>query len=619
MGSFASLLGGMATGARDAYGEIDKQRRDEEAKNNSLVAEALHKEITTNEQLTPDEQDHLFDQYLQLHGIKDKKVRDGLRNAAGYHRQALTEAERKAGYGKQQPQLGGDQQSAPATTVGGADGAPDVSLPAMPMAPTAGIPQLPAPPYQPKTAGQLKFEEAQPRIHQAEHDKAEAARQEARAAAIGTIDDKIEILKKYKGDPMEAEVRQLIGAAPKGAGAKSRALAGTMSGEALKREFNRLGIDSSGINESSSYRASVDADGKILPDSVHETEQATRAGTAAIGSSWIKMFPADAVGNPVNESAMYVPIRSVNSGRIIAVYPVSELGSQHAATNYKTVQMKDGSTSLVPVTEVSSTTKTVNGVPVQNSVAPGATPATAQVAPPLPAGPQAQTPTTMAPETRPTPGQPVPRSATPSTPLPKRGGVGQPVEIPGAGKAFTPEQTQANQGLYQAVGTTENRLQQVLNNADLLDNPISAARIKIAMSMDTPQQALSRISGLTNREAKVAALFKSLKEDINIIRKQYNATAFRGPQALDAMQGVAGDPLSNPKVTRQVIAQTVESLGAQKKIIENAMKSHNVQLEPYIRPADSYKNYAKNPANNHVIGTDDGRNWYDVNSGALVK
>jgi hypothetical protein len=154
---------------------------------------------------------------------------------------------------------------------------------------------------------------------------------------------------------------------------------------------------------------------------------------------------------------------------------------------------------------------------------------------------------------------------------------------------------------------------------DLLKNPVSAARIKAAMSQDTIAQMLSRVDGLTPREAKAASLFKSLKEDINVIRKQYNATAFRGPQALEAMQGVAGDPLSNPEVTIQTIKQTQESLDAQKKIIEAAMKSHGVDLVPYVRPHDSYRNYAKNPKNGHVIGTDNGRVWFDVNTGEKIQ
>ena len=227
MGSFLPLLGGLSEGASEAYGKYADEKRQTKTANDRLAANAILQDLKTNEEHTPEEQEVLQRHYFKLLGV-DNKVADAVVAHSSYHRQAMAENARQAGYGKQQPELGGGTLDSAGGTIQGADGAPDVSLPPMPMAPTAGLPQIPAPPFQPKTSGQINFEESQPRVIQAEHDKAAAVRQEARDAAIGSIDDKIDILKKYDGTPMEQEVRQLVGAAPKGVGAKSRALAGTM-------------------------------------------------------------------------------------------------------------------------------------------------------------------------------------------------------------------------------------------------------------------------------------------------------------------------------------------------------------------------------------------------------
>ena len=234
---------------------------------------------------------------------------------------------------------------------------------------------------------------------------------------------------------------------------------------------------------------------------------------------------------------MYVPIRSVNGGNIISVYPVSELGSQHAALNYKTVQMKDGTTSLVPVTETSSTVKTANGKPVQNGQpgqpAPqGAIPTTAQVAGPIPpgptpnAGPPAAAPPSGAPGTsqaasqvpQTSPGRPIPRSATPSTPLPTRGGVGAPIAIAGAGKALTPEQKQKNEQVAEMLNNSIGGIKdlQEPDSQKVLANLISSG--KISMQID-PQQGfwrsiINKNMSLTPREAQVASDWQLLTEGV---------------------------------------------------------------------------------------------------------
>lgn len=575
MGAFLSLLGGLSQGAGSAYGEIDKAKREEKVKNDAAVSAAILKELQTNDTLDQSAHEALSREYYKRMGVPNKDA-EQLIQAHGHiwNEYQQQEKQRQARVNAQTataPQLQGPEQTSP--------GGPQLP-------PTAALPTIPPPPYTPSnpTIGEVRFQEARGRIKAAETDKAQAAREAARQALMGTVEDQIEVLKKYKNTPYEQEVATMLKAVKSGgAGIKSRTLAGTMSGAAVKKELDAQGVDSSGIDPTSSYRGAVDtATGKLLPDSIHETEQQTRAGPASLGSSWIKIFPTDYAGNPTIESAMYVAIRKVNGGAPIGIYPVTELGSTHAAQNFKTIQMRDGTTALVPVTEISTTQKTANGQVVQN------VPGGAQVAPPVP-GPAA-TSTGVPAETKPTPGPPVPRTATPSTPLPKApvsasARAGAPVSIPGAGRAFTPKETEDNYKQYQALATTADRVQQVLQNADLFKSLSSSGKIQLAMSPSGTLQVVSRYSQMNDRERHVAALLTSLKEDINTLRGVYQATGFRGPEAFAALTALAGKPLGDPGVTVDLLKQTLESLNTQRSVIEQALTSHGLEAPKYSQPS----------------------------------
>lgn len=411
MGSFASLLGGLATGARDAYKDYSDTKQKQEFENNKLVAEAIHQRLTTDDSLQFSEQDHLFDQYLQLHGIKDKKVRDGLRNAAGYHRQAMAEAERKAGYGKQQPELGGgDQSSAPGVTQG-ADGAPDVSLPPMPMAPTAGIPQLPAPPegYQTKTAGQLKFEESQPRVVQAEKDKANAQRQAIRQGKTDSLEDDFALFKKYEGTDMEDEARYKLGMAPRsvsGSGVAGAFVPGNGTrGTDLIEIYRRQGktpqqIEAMGIIPSKLYGLVVGHDKTTVVNHIAKEESAVGTGHEASGTQVKALgLTTDRGGAPIVDGGTYTIIHSAQGGGILGAIPTAQLAtySQQHKVNFSVTS--DGIVET-PYTENSSTQKGLPNTPAGGAV-------------PLPGG-KTPTPSTPLPQSpmgangRPTPGPPAP-------------------------------------------------------------------------------------------------------------------------------------------------------------------------------------------------------------------
>lgn len=411
MGSFASLLGGLATGARDEYSKIDEANRADKRAKDKQIADAILKDLQTNDQLTPAEQEHHFRTFLDLSGVKDKKVVDGLVNHSQYHRQKMAELDRQQGYGKQQPELGGGTPSSAGGTIPGADGAPDVTLPEMPMAPTGGLPQLPPPPegFQPKTVGQLKFEESRDRVAQSKKDAADAARQAAREAAMGSIEDKIDILKKYDGTPMEAEVRYLVGAAPKstaGSGVAGAFVTGNGTrGSDLIEILRRQGAPQEKLDQvdpKKLYTLTVGHDKTTVTAFYPKEESAVGTGHEASGDQVLAMgIQQDRGGAPVVKGGTYTIIHSGQGGGILGVIPTAQLATyaQQHKVNFSVTN--DGIVET-PYTESSSTQK---GLP--NTPAGGAVP---QVAPPVPTGPSAPGTTASAPQGR---------AATPSTPLPQ--------------------------------------------------------------------------------------------------------------------------------------------------------------------------------------------------------
>lgn len=589
MSAFLSLVGGLAQGAGDTYGDIAKQKRQTKIDQDKLVSDAILKEVQTNPNLDANAHAGLLTEYYKRMGVPTKDANDLIQHHLSMFQSHEAEGAPLGPQPTQSAQSGGAPPSLPAipgepaATSNQAAGG-QVAGPV----PTMG--QFTAPYPNAKTVGEINANRV------AQEDFAKQSTESSRQIAV-------------EGAKQDAELKRQSALADAQYDKYQKAIAaGKDSGAHMKQEFingQLRAVPDTGVFEGNVYGGEVQ-DQDLAENLKDKILRRRRYADGSVAYEPVTTAKVTVVNDPSSPLGAFRVVQDA-AGNFISKTPIQPsaayLPSQ--SQNFRTVQNKDGSTSMVPVT--TSTQK----------VAPSAatTPQNGQVAPPVPEQP-GQVP--AAAPGRPVPGQPVPRSATPSSPLPSRG-IGAPVVIPGAGKAFSPEQEQANRGLYSAVGTTANRLQQIVNNADLLENPTSAARIKLATSSDMSAQALSRIDGLTPREAKVAALFVSGKEDINTIRKQYNATAFKGPQALDAMQNLFGNPLSNPKVTLNVMRQTLESLNAQKKNIIDAFKEHGLPEPSYVRPSDSYKVYRKNPQTGHVIGSDDGQNWFDVQTEAPVK
>ena len=367
MGAFLSLLGGLSKGAGEAYGEIDKQRREQKAAQDKAVADAIYKEMTTNEQLLPEQQHHLLGEYLAKSGVTDKKVIKGIQDAYGYHRKALEDQEAQS---KQAPELPAPQQTTPE----------GVQLP-----PTSALPSLPTPPYQAKTAGQLKFEESRGRVRQAEDDKAEAVREAARRAAEGSLEDKITLFRRYEGTSMEDEVRYMLNMAPRGGqGVASRNVPGQGTrGADLISALKQQGKSTEGVDPGKLYSVSIDRDGHTIVGWIAKEESAVGTGKEISGAQAKAMGLAqDKGGAAISDGGTYTVLHSQQGGGILGVIPTNQLQTYAQRNNVKVTTDADGNVIAVPVTESTITTKAPVGVAPSAAVlppmpqAPGVAPAT---------------------------------------------------------------------------------------------------------------------------------------------------------------------------------------------------------------------------------------------------
>lgn len=351
MGAFLSLLGGLSKGAGEAYGDIDKQNRETKAKNDSLVAEALHKEMTTNEQLTPEQQDHLLTQYLGLRGIKDKKLIEGIKHAAGYHRQTLADM-------AQQAKPANDIQAPQQTTPEG-----------MQLPPTAALPALPNPPYQPKSAGQLKFEESRGRVRQSEDDKAEAVREATRRAMMGTFRDKLDLFRSVEGTPYEDEARYMLQMAPRTAAsgvAGSYVTGEGTRGKDLKEVLHRQGAAQSlmdQVDDDKLYTLVTGHDKTTVTNFYPKEDRVTGTGKEISGRQAKALgIKADLGGAEIPDAGTYTVLHRNAGGGIVGVIPTNQLQTYAERHNVKVVPDADGNIHAVPVTESTTTSKVPTGV-----------------------------------------------------------------------------------------------------------------------------------------------------------------------------------------------------------------------------------------------------------------
>jgi hypothetical protein len=532
-------LQGLSEGFSKTFGQISEDKRKNKSENDRLVAESLKQRADNDATLTPDEHDNLYRQYYKT--LHPELKSSELEQLIGTHQYIRGQMAQNI---PQPPAQGGNTPTGMNDIPSGPSG-----LPSMPQAPI--------------TMGQGRFNEAQPRTLQSEQAKFGAQRQAEMQGRedLATFNEKK--IQEIQGrtdinDDQKEQLLQSYGVKPirKGGTGAATTLPGTTGGSQLRSALKAQGLADddprvSALNDSSSYKVIMAPDKKSIIHEI-ETERQTRGGPAALGSSWKKMFPVDMAGNPTSDDAMYVSVRSVNGGAPVGIYPETKLGSEESKNVIKIVPTKDGGYQALPVNETSIRNPTAGGQPISQGGA--------SVAPPIP----------TAPGERPTPGQPKPRMTTPSG-----ASVGAGREIPGAGKAFTPEQKQKNEQIAEQLNNTIGTIKDLQRPEELavLGNLMSTGKIRLQVD---PQQGfwtsvLNQNVPLTEQEKNVAANWQLLSEGVLQMRIPMGGAGFRGPEGFGAIESNRGVLGQNPDIIRKVLKGTLREFRAQRDpLVKNA-------------------------------------------------
>lgn len=104
------------------------------------------------------------------------------------------------------------------------------------------------------------------------------------------------------------------------------------------------------------------------------------------------------------------------------------------------------------------------------------------------------------------------------------------------------------------------RVKGMLENSGVLSSMIDAGKISLAVGANGDLQAVvGRGATLSPKEAKFAADFQTMSEDINLLRGPMAATGFRGPEAFSALQAQRGRLFQNPQVFKAVLQNTLQT------------------------------------------------------------
>lgn len=385
--------------------------------------------------------------------------------------------------------------------------------------------QPPTPPPQTVTMAPRSFE-------------SELARQRQSAMQAGDIKTDVELrdfqrrhdfLKQQLPDLPEVQLAALVmGHAPP---TMSFAMPGTISG-----------IDAKTL-------ASLDAGGQPVQDSAHYNARMMN-GNWVLTPTEIKTPALKFAQNDQGKWVGYTMdpfTKKVSIQQDLGLTPPQGLPTTSISHDVRVMPTPDGGFEEVPITQSTTRTRGSGG----NGIAAPTPPPGTQVAPTTPTASKAT----------PTPGT-APRTPTGN--------------IPGAGRSFTPEQVMQTQQKAEAYSNTIDRMTGVL---DRVDDPkfnfasfLKRAKLSIASNPDgTAKLVIANTASLSDDEAKFAADYVSLGEDINVLRSIYNATGFRGPEALQLLLGQRGNLLGNPAVFKQVLGNSLQSITSQLKPIQTQL------------------------------------------------
>ena len=159
---------------------------------------------------------------------------------------------------------------------------------------------------------------------------------------------------------------------------------------------------------------------------------------------------------------------------------------------------------------------------------------------------------------------------------------GGPREFP---RPFTPEQQLTGEQKLGQYNIAIDRASSVMKRLPLLNNLLDAG--KINLELDTTgflKAILNRNMSMTPEEEQLAGDFRTLTEDINLLRGPLGATGFRGPEAFAALQAQRGQLMARPGITAQVLTNTLRALRAQQAPLAKRFKGGDVQAEQQTPP-----------------------------------
>jgi len=149
-------------------------------------------------------------------------------------------------------------------------------------------------------------------------------------------------------------------------------------------------------------------------------------------------------------------------------------------------------------------------------------------------------------------------------------------------KNLTPQQVQKNQQDVGQLGHTLDLLESVYKNSHLLDNAMQAGKMNFSSGPQGVMRGIvSRNVTLKPEESKLVADMNELSEANNVLRIAMGAQGFRGHEAWGALQGLKGDFMAKPDITRNVLRRTMQAVLAQYSTRQVTLARYNGQ-EPVI-------------------------------------
>lgn len=146
----------------------------------------------------------------------------------------------------------------------------------------------------------------------------------------------------------------------------------------------------------------------------------------------------------------------------------------------------------------------------------------------------------------------------------------------------------------------------VMKNIDVFDSLLSSGKIQLASEPQTGRLLLTRVAGLTDKEAKVAGDFMQLTEHANLLRGPLGATGFRGQEAWAALQAQRGQPIADPRITKQVLTGMRERLvglnSADAMILPGQGQNFGTGVSAPAAPPGQLTNFHINPTTGEKIG-----------------